>query len=103
MIGDGQQKNELEETRRALSEQAVTAERQRQEQRFFDLLNVYFRTVDTLRFDVTTGGYGSAVNRDSFYGKDALRQWFVGKGPSPSSCKTKAPSTTLATQQHPMP
>lgn len=74
------QKNELEETRRALSEQASTAERQRQEQRFFDLLNVYFRTVDALRFDVTIGGYGSAVNRDSFYGKDALRQWFLGQG-----------------------
>ncbi|HEX5784381.1 MAG TPA: hypothetical protein VFY35_06600, partial [Burkholderiaceae bacterium] len=42
------QKKEVEETRKALEEQAKTAEQQRQEQRFFDLLNVYQRTTDSI-------------------------------------------------------
>lgn len=41
------QKNELLETRKAMEEQGKTAEQQRQEQRFFDLLNIYQRTVDS--------------------------------------------------------
>ncbi|HCE93285.1 MAG TPA: hypothetical protein DEV74_12410 [Acidovorax sp.] len=74
------QRVELDETKTALKEQADTAERQRREQRFFDLLNVYYRTVDALRFDKTTGGFRSPVYRESFYGKDALRQWFAEQG-----------------------
>ena len=42
------QKKELKATQKALDEQAKTAEQQRQEQRFFDLLNVYQRTVDSI-------------------------------------------------------
>ena len=42
------QKVELQATKNALDEQAKTAEQQRQEQRFFDLLNVYQRTVDSI-------------------------------------------------------
>lgn len=74
------QRVELDETKKALKDQAETAERQRREQRFFDLLNVYYRTVDALRFDVTTGGFGGPAHRESFHGKDALRQWFVERG-----------------------
>jgi hypothetical protein len=44
------QKKELKATQKALDEQAKTAEQQRQEQRFFDLLNVYQRTVDSITF-----------------------------------------------------
>lgn len=42
------QKTELLETRKALEEQAKTAEQQRREQRFFDLLDLYRSTVDTI-------------------------------------------------------
>jgi hypothetical protein len=42
------QRVEMEQTRNALTEQAKTAEQQRQEQRFFDLLNLYHRTVDSI-------------------------------------------------------
>ena len=44
------QKKELKATQKALDEQAKTAEQQRQEQRFFDLMNVYQRTVDSITF-----------------------------------------------------
>lgn len=44
------QKEELKETRRAMDEQAKTAEQQRQEQRFFDLFDIYQRTVDEIVF-----------------------------------------------------
>lgn len=47
------QKTELLETRKAVEEQGKTAEQQRQEQRFFDLLNVYYRTVDSVSFNLT--------------------------------------------------
>jgi uncharacterized membrane protein len=43
-------RDELEQTKRAMKDQAKTAEQQRQEQRFFDLLNVYFRTLDGVSF-----------------------------------------------------
>jgi len=63
------QKTELLETRRAVEEQGTTAEQQRQEQRFFDLLTIYHRTVDnvTLRTisEIPAGrlvGYDFRVN-----------------------------------------
>lgn len=49
------QKTELLETRRAVEEQGKTAEQQRREQRFFDLLNIYQETLKTFVFDGTTG------------------------------------------------
>ncbi len=45
------QKVELQATKKALDEQAKTAEQQRQEQRFFDLLNVYQQTVASISFE----------------------------------------------------
>ncbi|WP_302173318.1 putative phage abortive infection protein [uncultured Hydrogenophaga sp.] len=42
-----QQREELRQTKIALEDQAKTAEQQRQEQRFFDLLSVYQRTLDS--------------------------------------------------------
>jgi len=44
------QKKELAETRKAMEDQAKTAEQQRQEQRFFDLLNVLRRVEDSIVF-----------------------------------------------------
>lgn len=50
-----QQKIEMEETKKALEEQAKTAEQQRQEQRFFDLLNVLSRTEDSIFYTDLNG------------------------------------------------
>ena len=40
-------RKELENSRLAMEEQAITAEQQRREQRFFDLLNLYQETLKT--------------------------------------------------------
>jgi hypothetical protein len=45
------QKEEMGATRKAFEEQARTAEQQRVQQRFFDLLNLYHRTVDSIQVD----------------------------------------------------
>lgn len=49
------QKKELLETRQAVMEQGKTAEQQRREQRFFDLLNIYQETLKTFVVEGTTG------------------------------------------------
>ena len=68
------QKQELEETRKALKEQATTAEQQRQEQRFFDLLNVYYRTHDSVSFRHRF--YESEELKSQEYkGKTAMAAW----------------------------
>ena len=46
------QKIELKATQQALQELAKTAEQQRGEQRFFDLLNLYLKTLDSITFAV---------------------------------------------------
>lgn len=56
------QKTELSETQKALKEQAKTAEQQRQEQRFFDLLQVYQQTLQSVEIDGSSG-------------KAAFRKW----------------------------
>ena len=63
-----QQREELKATKEALEEQAKTAEQQRQEQRFFDLLNTYYRVVDSLRFD-------HPFTAKSFFGKESIGVW----------------------------
>lgn len=50
-----QQREELKATKEALEEQAKTAEQQRQEQRFFDLLRVYTQTLDSYTSDAGNG------------------------------------------------
>lgn len=49
------QKSELEETRTILAAQARTARQERNEQRFFDLLNLHRRTLESLSSDSRTG------------------------------------------------
>lgn len=58
------QEKELQATQKALDEQAKTAEQQRQEQRFFDLLNVYQRTLES----ITQGS-------NNFSGKGAITKF----------------------------
>jgi hypothetical protein len=73
-----QQKDELRETKDALKEQAETSKQQRREQRFFDLLNVYFKTIESLRFDSTTVQYPSGERLPvTFYGRDAIQNWLA--------------------------
>lgn len=62
-----QQRQELEETKQALKDQAETAQANRREQRFFDLMQVYQQTLDT--FQGTTG------RGDARHGKPALDLW----------------------------
>lgn len=68
------QKVELEQTKQALEEQAKTAEQQRQEQRFFDLLNVYQRTVESISYSRMENCGGNSETIVSS-GKQALKSW----------------------------
>ncbi|MDP2418938.1 MAG: putative phage abortive infection protein [Hydrogenophaga sp.] len=64
----------LEQTQLAMEEQAKTAEQQRQEQRFFDLLNVYYQTVNVISYTrLTTKGVERGY-RD-YNGKAAMAAW----------------------------
>ncbi len=68
-------RKELEQTKLAMEEQAKTAEQQRQEQRFFDLLNVYQRTVDSISIARPRGTGGDARQIINFQGKQAVSEW----------------------------
>ena len=68
------QKVEMEQTKQALQEQAKTAEQQRQEQRFFDLLNVYQRTVESISY-TRTGNYQENTETLISSGKQAVKLW----------------------------
>lgn len=99
-----QQKEELRATKAALEEQAKTAEQQRREQRFFDLLNVYYRTLESLRFHWET-----SQTRATFQGKDAIQKllslaglWAFTeeKGDYTKTLQPFAPGTQLALLRH---
>ncbi len=62
-------RKELENSRLAIQEQAATAEQQRKEQRFFDFLNIYRSTVDSIQFEMESKT-GSVI---SLQGKRAFR------------------------------
>ncbi len=62
------QRSELEETRTILAEQAQTARQERNEQRFFDLLNLHHRTLDSL-------SYGSHAGRSAI--ASVLGTWLI--------------------------
>jgi Putative phage abortive infection protein len=63
------QKAEMHETQIAFKKQAETAEQQRVQQRFFDLLNLYHRTVDTVQVDNLDHG---SIQGRRYQGKAAL-------------------------------
>ncbi len=73
-----QQKIEQQETKKALRDQATSAELNRQEQRFFDLLNIYHRTVDSLAYSFSTSG--KDAERVQSKGKEAIRYWLRNSG-----------------------
>jgi hypothetical protein len=64
------QSEELRLTKHALEDQARTAEQHRQEQRFFDLLNVYNRTLDSYTASIDPGR--------EVVGKEAISQALYG-------------------------
>lgn len=75
------QKKEVEETRKALEEQARTAEQQRQEQRFFDLLNVYQQAVSS----IFVAAHKPSTNGEfpvQYTGKEAISQIVRSDGTS---------------------
>jgi hypothetical protein len=67
----GLQKTELLETRKAVEEQGKTAEQQRREQRFFDLLSLYRETVNSIEYS-STYTLGRDRNIQTSSGKQAL-------------------------------
>lgn len=69
-----QQREELKATKEALEEQAKTAEQQRQEQRFFDLLNLYHSTVSSITLVVTMSARSEFPVQYS--GKEAMAHFF---------------------------
>ncbi len=69
------QKKELKATQKALDEQAKTAEQQRQEQRFFDLLNVYQRTVESISRIRPRSGGGTTLEYVTLAGKQVITEW----------------------------
>lgn len=73
------QKKEVEETRKALEEQAKTAELQRQEQRFFDLLNVYQQAVSSI-FVVARMPSSNGEFPVQYAGKEAIAQVMRSEG-----------------------
>lgn len=70
------QKFELEQTKAAMKAQADTAEQQRREQRFFDLLNVYHSTVQSVAAGVRDGQSGLHV----LNGKEAISRLVMDSG-----------------------
>jgi Putative phage abortive infection protein len=75
---------ELVEARKVATEQAKTADQQRREQRFFDLLNLYQRTVDSLTFTQRSNSFLTPVSSGKhppttniFHGKAAI-EWLSG-------------------------
>lgn len=72
----GLQKTELLETRKAVEEQGRTAEQQRREQRFFDLLSLYHTTVQSIATGVRDNQSGLLV----VHGKEAIARLVVDNG-----------------------
>lgn len=65
-------RNELTQTKLAMEEQAKTAEQQRQEQRFFDLLNVYQQTLESITHIEKRQSGHQETHR---FGKQAIAAW----------------------------
>lgn len=70
-------RKELEQSKLAMEDQAKTAEQQRQEQRFFDLLNVYQRTVDSISFTRSQSAGGDSRELLTRQGKQAFFGWLA--------------------------
>jgi hypothetical protein len=78
----------MEQTNLAMKEQAVTAEQQRQEQRFFDLLNIYHRSVDSTTHLTTWEREGEFHSGSNSYKRQISEQvHFRGKEALDSLCR----------------
>jgi hypothetical protein len=84
-----QQKVELSETKDALEDQAKTAEANRREQRFFDLLRVYQQTLDN-----TSQAYADSRQGSPRNGKEALDLWMEITSMAQVVSAEKTPLTT---------
>jgi hypothetical protein len=83
-----QQREELKATKEALEEQAKTAEQQRQEQRFFDLLNVYYRTLDSIQLDMPPArSFDTVIPVTDRHGKAAIQSWLEDRATDLSDLK----------------
>jgi hypothetical protein len=70
------QKVELEQTKKAMESQAETLEQQRREQRFFDLLNLYHTTVQSIATGLRDNQTGLLV----LHGKEAIARLVIDSG-----------------------
>lgn len=93
----GLQKTELLETRRAVEEQGKTAEQQRREQRFFDLLGLYHTTVQSIATGVRDNQSGLLV----VHGKEAIARLVVDSGFRGVIGSPRNDATYLPAQQSP--
>lgn len=74
-------RNEMTQTKLAMEEQAKTSEQQRQEQRFFDLLGLYQRTVDSITYvERTSDNLDEPVIQST--GKQAFSNWLTSRLPA---------------------
>lgn len=89
------QKKELQATQKALDEQAKTAEQQRQEQRFFDLMNVYQQTLESItHIEKRQLGHQEAHR----FGKQAMTAWIHESKVDQPSDSTQSDSEFMAEQ-----
>lgn len=86
-----QQRQELEETKQAMKDQAETAQANRREQRFFDLMQVYQQTLDTFQ--------GTSGRGDSRHGKPALNLWMKSHDQLNGMINTAALRGTVKTNE----
>ena len=93
----GLQKTELLEMRRAVEEQGKTAEQQRREQRFFDLLSLYHTTVQSIATGVRDNQSGLLV----VHGKEAIARLVVDNGFRSAVGSPRSDATDLPAQQSP--
>lgn len=69
-----QQREELSQTKKALEDQAKTAEQQRQEQRFFDILSLYQSTVNSVTMVAKMSSKSDFPVQ--YHGKEAIAHFF---------------------------
>lgn len=89
-------RNEMAQTKEAMEDQAKTAEQQRREQRFFDLLNIYHTTVNSIAAGVRDSQSGLTVlSGKEAVGRLILDRGFRGLTTSPRNSATYLPASEL--------
>lgn len=89
-------RSEMAQTKEAMEDQAKTAEQQRREQRFFDLLNIYNTTVSSIAAGVRDSQSGLTVlSGKEAVGRLVLDRGFRGLTTSPRNSSTYLPAREL--------